>query len=52
MKGYAVEIEKDGSGYVATFPDVPEALTGGDTRPETLEMAQDALFAAIQGYME
>ncbi|MFH1158412.1 MAG: type II toxin-antitoxin system HicB family antitoxin [Pseudomonadota bacterium] len=52
MKGYIVKIEKDGTGYMASFPDVPEALTGADTYQEALKQAQDALFTAIQGYME
>jgi len=49
---YAVKIEKDGDGYMAFFPDVPEALTGGDSYGETLELAADALKTAIVGCME
>ncbi|MBI3441183.1 MAG: type II toxin-antitoxin system HicB family antitoxin [Proteobacteria bacterium] len=49
---YAVKIQKDGAGYMASFPDIPEALTGGDTVEETLALAADALKTAIVGYME
>ena len=37
--------EEDG-GLVATFPDVPEAITGGRDRAEALAMAEDALATA------
>ncbi len=36
---------------VATFPDVPEALTGGQTEDEALDLAQDALAVALAGYV-
>lgn len=35
----------------ATFPDVPEAGTDGKTRDEALALAQDALGAALAGYV-
>ncbi|GAB7197641.1 type II toxin-antitoxin system antitoxin HicB [Dickeya oryzae] len=34
------------------FPDIPEALTGGSTREEALEMAQDALVTAFDFYFD
>ncbi len=34
------------------FPDIPEAMTGGDTREEALSMAQDALVTAFDFYFE
>jgi antitoxin HicB len=37
---------------MASFPDIPEALTGGSTRAEALEMAEDALITAIDFYFE
>ena len=37
--------DEDG-GLVATFPDVPEAITGGGDRAEALAMAEDALATA------
>ncbi len=42
--------DEDG-GLVATFPDVPEAITGGRDRAETLAMAEDALATALAGYV-
>ena len=42
--------DEDGS-LVATFPDVPEAVTGGRDRSETLAMAEDALATALAGYV-
>ncbi len=42
----------DGGGYVVSFPDVPEALTAGDTRDEALAEAADALAVAMGGYVE
>jgi len=38
--------EKDG-GYVVTFPDIPEAITQGDTVEEALSEASDCLAEAI-----
>ena len=42
--------DEDG-GLVATFPDVPEAITGGGDRAEALAMAEDALATALAGYV-
>ena len=42
--------DEDG-GLAATFPDVPEAITGGRDRAETLAMAEDALATALAGYV-
>ncbi len=41
----------EGAGLVATFPDVPEAITGGSDRAEALTMAEDALATALAGYV-
>lgn len=40
--------ETDG-GFVVTFPDLPEAITQGDTTAEALAEASDALDEAIAG---
>ncbi len=42
--------DEDG-GLVVTFPDVPEAITGGRDRAEALAMAEDALATALAGYV-
>ncbi|PHM48564.1 type II toxin-antitoxin system HicB family antitoxin [Xenorhabdus miraniensis] len=39
-------------GYFVSFPDIPEALTQGDTREEALEMALDALITSFEFYFE
>ena len=38
-------------GLVATFPDVPEAITSGENRCQALGMAEDALATALAGYV-
>lgn len=49
---YPVKLEADTNGYVVSFPDIPEALTQGDTREEALEMARDALVTSFEFYIE
>ena len=44
--------EEEGEGFVVTFPDVPEAITGGNTREEALMMAQDGLAVALGMYVK
>ncbi len=41
----------EGGGLVATFPDVPEAVTGGGDYADALAMAEDALATALAGYV-
>ncbi len=43
--------ESDG-GFSVTFPDVPEAITQGETEAEALAMAEDALVAALSFYTD
>jgi len=49
---YPAEIEKqeDGS-FLVRFPDVPEALTEGQTMEDALCEGRDALTAALAGYV-
>ena len=49
---YPVIIEPDGNTWMARFPDVPEALTGGDTQEEALSEALGALVTAFEFYFE
>lgn len=49
---YPVDLQPDSGGYVVSFPDIPEALTQGDTREEALAMALDALITAFDFYFE
>ena len=44
--------EEEGEGFVITFPDVPEAITGAQTRKESLALAEDALVAALAIYVQ
>ena len=49
---YPAEIEEQKDGmFLVRFPDVPEALTEGETREEALHEARDALTAALAGYV-
>lgn len=43
--------KKDG-GFVVTFKDVPEAITQGDTVPQALAAAKEALESALDFYFE
>ena len=47
---YDLVPDEDG-GFLVTFPDIPEAITGGKTRAEALEMGKDALTVALAGYV-
>ena len=41
----------EGDEFVVTFPDVPEAITGGKGRSLALSEAVDALATALAGYV-
>ncbi|MGQ0664362.1 MAG: helix-turn-helix domain-containing protein [Pseudomonadota bacterium] len=49
---YPIALKRGRDGYVATFPDVPEAITGAARRAAALDAAADALVAALGGYVE
>jgi antitoxin HicB len=44
--------DRTAGGFVVTFPDVPEAITQGDTMEEAMAMASEALELALTFYME
>ena len=44
--------DKTDGGFVVTFPDVPEAITQGDTMEEAMAMASEALELALTFYTE
>jgi antitoxin HicB len=48
---YAAEPQPEG-GWTVTFPDVPEAVTQGDTEEEVAAMAEDALVTALSFYTD
>ena len=39
-------------GFTVIFPDVPEAITQGDTREEAAAMAEDALVTSLSFYTD
>lgn len=49
---YPVIVEPDGTTFLVRFPDIPEALTSGDTYEEALQEAQGALITAFEFYFE
>jgi antitoxin HicB len=43
-------VRKSGDEFLASFPDVPEALTSGRNREEARVLARDALIVALEGH--
>jgi antitoxin HicB len=52
MLSYPARIARDGDGFMVSFPDIPEALTGAPTKEEALQNAADALTTAMDFYFE
>ena len=53
LQAYPVKLKANGQGgFIASFPDVPQALTEADTKDEALRWAQDALVVALSGYLD
>jgi antitoxin HicB len=52
MLSYPARLRRDGDGFMVSFPDIPEALTGAATREQALAMAADALVTAMDFYFE
>lgn len=49
---YYARFDKADDGITVTFPDIPEAITCGQTDHEAMKMAEDALLSAIEMYFE
>jgi antitoxin HicB len=49
---YPVMITPDDGQFTVTFPDVPEAVTFGETRDEALRRAPDALLTIFDAFMK
>jgi antitoxin HicB len=51
--GYPYKLERQENGWwLVRFPNIPEALTEGETREEAFENAKDCLIAALEGYVK
>jgi len=46
------QVPQPDGGWSVTFPDVPEAITEGDTEEEVAAMAEDALVSALSFYTD
>ena len=49
---YPVRLTPDDGQFTVTFPDVPEAVTFGETRDEALQRAPDALLTVFDAFMK
>ena len=49
---YPADVLEEPEGMTVSFPDVPGAITCGDTRAEALERGQDALISMLSVYIE
>lgn len=49
---YPCVLTPDAGGVSVCFPDVPEALTCGESRTDAVAMAQDALATALAVYVQ
>lgn len=47
-----VSYESQGEGFVVSFPDFPEAITGARTREDSLFLAHDVLISALLVYVK
>lgn len=52
MFNYPVILSPDDGSFLVTFPDVPEAITFGETEEEALRQAVDALETALSFYVD
>ena len=49
---FPMNIEPDEEFFMVTFPDIPEAITQGETMEQAREVVQDALETALEFYFE
>ena len=52
MDPFTLSLYKKDCGCVVAFPDIPEAITQGETKDEALSAAKDALESALDFYFE
>jgi antitoxin HicB len=51
MFEYPYDVERDGSGWLITFPDVPGVNTDAETEAEIPQRAHDALWTMLDAYV-
>jgi antitoxin HicB len=49
---FPFKVRPDEEFFMVTFPDIPEAITQGETMEQALEVAQEALETALEFYFE
>ena len=49
---YPVNLIEDGAGWIATFPDLPEAIASATSKEETLRKAKLTLIASLGSYFD
>jgi len=45
------DLDRESGFYTVTFPDLPDAITQGETRDEAMEMAEDVLLLVVRERM-
>jgi antitoxin HicB len=49
---YPINLTREGKFFLVTFPDIPEAITQGESLEEAMAAAKDALESALDFYFE
>ncbi len=49
---YPFKVRPDGKSFLVTFPDIPEAITQGESMEQVFAVVQDALETALEFYFE
>jgi antitoxin HicB len=49
---YPYNVKPDGKYFLVTFPDIPEAITQGESMEQVFAVVQDALETALEFYFE
>jgi antitoxin HicB len=49
---YPARLDRDKDGITVTFPDIPEAVTDGDSEEEAMKYAVDAIITAFSEYIK
>ncbi|MGO4881716.1 MAG: type II toxin-antitoxin system HicB family antitoxin [Bryobacteraceae bacterium] len=52
MLAYPARFAPEGRGFVVTFPDIPEAITDGDSEEEAMQFAVDAIETMLSEYIK